>query len=138
MKVILKALWLLAILLVATISFLEAYSLDQRQTEATIADFTGNQTTPQATETPKSTPSPTPKPVLSISDIKLSQWTSNSQDSVVIIDSPASNGVYASSAITLTIHAKAQSQIILIDVSMTHSRIGQEVHAFLTTLTVDG
>jgi hypothetical protein len=117
MKAILKALGLLVILLIAAIAYVEASSLNQKQTHVT-NNSPVNQASTQPIEMSTPSPSPTPKPTLCISDVKLSGWTSDSPDSVLEIESPVNNSVYTTSTITLTIHAKAQSHIILIDVSM--------------------
>ena len=122
MKIILKALGLLAILLVATIAYVEVSSLNQKQTHITNNSLVNQASPPQPTETstpdPSPSPPPAPKPTLCISDVKLSDWTSDRPNSVVVIDSPVNNSVYTNSTLTLTIHAKAQSHIILIDVFM--------------------
>lgn len=132
MRAIFEALVLLAIISVATISCAIAYSENQAQTYPANSTAIDNNkssilndtiavlqpTEDEPTISPSQNPSPTHLPIPNISDIKLSQWTSDSDKSLVIIDSPAKNSVYTSSTITLTVHASAQEHIILIGVDL--------------------
>ena len=133
MRVIFETLVLLAIVSVATISCAIAFSVNQVQTAVSDSKIAidnndtsipnNNIATPQSTEdepttTPSPSISPTYTPTPNVSNIKLSQWTSNSDKSLVVIDSPIKNSVYSSSTITLIVHASAREHIILIGVDL--------------------
>ena len=68
------------------------------------------ESTPSA-QTPTQTPSPNP------TDISVSHWnrTSDSNNSLVIIDSPTNNAEYSTRSVTLTVHAAAPSWSYMID-----------------------
>lgn len=73
---------------------------------------TPNPSQPESTpSTPDPTPTPAPTPTPNPTDIQLSLWTgvSDSNESLVIIDSPRNNTEYSAHTVTLTVHAAAPS-----------------------------
>lgn len=79
---------------------------------------------PTSIPTPSPSASPTPAPnasqvqtPLNPLDIKISTWneTSESDKSLVVIDSPTNNAVYSTHSVTLTVHAGAPSWSYMIN-----------------------
>jgi hypothetical protein len=90
------------------------------QEDNSSSTFPLNPTSPQPEPTP-STPDPTPTPVQTPSpnptDIEVSVWNgvSDSNESLVVIDSPISNTEYSTNSVTLTVHAGAPSWSYMIN-----------------------
>ncbi len=121
MKIVVAALLLVALFTsAATVAYYVSVNngYQQKNTVATVAPTPT--TTPVHFPTASPVPTIVPAPPPNLININISTWngSSDSNESLVIIDSPTNNAVYSTHSLTLTVHAGAPSWSYMIDLSL--------------------